>query len=85
MLTLLQKLKIGVKSGEITSPFTTNDLKHWIRACGIINDETNSDYAKSYIEGFLSSSTLTSTSTKKDKELIKFGSEPESYSFQDDK
>lgn len=77
----LEKLEQAVISGQITEPFTMEDFKNWIHSNGIINDDTGAAYSDSYIEGFLSSSTLGSTSTKSDKALRKLGTDPESYKF----
>lgn len=81
MATLLEKLKQAVNDGHIHQPFTTEDLKRWISTAGIINDHTGSNYSQTYVEGFLSSSTVGSTSTKSDKALKKLGTDPESYEF----
>ncbi|MBU3220648.1 hypothetical protein [Clostridium algidicarnis] len=81
ILTLLEKLEQAVKNKDINSPFTTEDLKKWIKTCAIINDDTISNYSDKYIEGFLSSSTIGSTATKTDEKLRKLGTKPESYEF----
>lgn len=80
-MTLLEKLRRAVQESEICSPFTTQDLKDWINRRQIINDENGEGYSETYIEGFLSSSTVDSTSTKTDKALEKLGTNPESYRF----
>lgn len=81
MATLLEKLRCAVHHGQIQQIFTTEDFKKWISNYKIINDDTGLDYSTTYIEGFLSSSTVNSTSTKSDKALKKLGTDPESYSF----
>jgi len=81
MASLLDKLEQAVINRIIPDPFTTNDLKTWIRNNNIINDQTGRAYEDSYIEGFLSSSTVGSTATKTDKRLRKMGTNPESYTF----
>lgn len=80
-MTLLEKLEEAVQNNQINSPFKTQNLKEWICKEKIINDETGQKYTETYIEGFLSSSTVDSTSTKTDKSLEKLGSNPESYKF----
>ncbi|PHS32575.1 MAG: hypothetical protein COA82_09105 [Alkaliphilus sp.] len=81
MATLLEKLEKAVQNKKINSPFTTRDLKQWIKSFKIIDNATGRAYADTYIEGFLSSSTEGSTSTKTDKKLRKMGTNPESYVF----
>lgn len=81
MSTLLEKLYLAVENKSIDSPFTTKDLKNWINKYTIINNSTRTNYSSTYIEGFLSSSTLGSSATKTDKSLIQFETKPKSYSF----
>lgn len=80
-MPLLEKLRIAVNNNQIYSPFTTQDLKRWINNARIINDKIGAHYSDSYLEGFLSSSTVGSTATKTDKALRKIGTNPESYEF----
>lgn len=80
-MTLLEKLRIAVQTGQVNSPFTTEALKIWINTNQIRNDATGQEYSETYIEGFLSSSTVNSTATKTDKALEKLGTNPESYRF----
>jgi hypothetical protein len=81
MASLLTKLESAVSNNEIPPCFTHQDFKHWIMSKNILNDRTRSPYEESYIEGFLSSSTVSSTSTKKDKALYQFKGNPTKYSF----
>lgn len=74
-------MKKAVYNNDICSHFTTQDLKKWVKRYNIINDKTHKAYSTSYLEEFLSSSTVGSTSTKTDKGLIKLGTSPESYKF----
>lgn len=80
-MSLLDKLQNAVNLGLINHPFTTNDLKSWMNSYNIKNDNTGMNYSNKYKDGFLSSSTIGSTSTKRDKRLTKMGTTPESYIF----
>lgn len=80
-MSLLDKLQQAVNKGIVKSPFTTQDLKKWINTSNIINDDSRKPYSDSYIEGFLSSSTIGSTSTKHDKRLSKSNTIPGGYRF----
>lgn len=80
-MSLLKQLENAVKLGQIKEPFTTSDFKEWISEYNIINNKTGNPYSESYIEGFLSSSVVTSSSTKKDKKLEKLDTSPVKYRF----
>ncbi|MEA0564473.1 hypothetical protein [Lysinibacillus irui] len=80
-MSLLNKLEKAVQNSNIPSTFTTQDLKTWITQYNIKNDQNNLDYQDSYIESFLSSSTVNGSSTKWDKRLVQLGTNPESYQF----
>lgn len=80
-MTLLDKLEQAVQNGNITSPFTTQDLKSWIAKYKITNDQNNKSYQVTYIESILSSSVISCSSTKWDKKLGQLGTNPESYKF----
>ena len=80
-MSLLDKLEDAVQNGDIPSTFMNQDLKNWITQFNIKNDRNNLDYQVSYIEGFLSSSIVNSSSTKWDKKLEKLETNPESYKF----
>lgn len=81
MKNLLQKLKMGVTNNEINSPFSTPDVKNWVEQYHIKNEHNNKEYSITYIEGFLLSSTLESSSTKTDKALIIVQDNPVKYQF----
>ena len=81
MTSLLDKLESAVRQGIMSQPFSTKDLKFWIDESGVVNDRSSRPYSQSYINGFLSSSVIQSTSTKRDKRLIKVESNPFSYMF----
>lgn len=80
-MSLLKQLENAVNLGQIKEPFTTSDVKEWIKKYNIINNKTGKPYSESYIEGFLSSSVETSSSTKKDKKLEKLNTNPVKYRF----
>ncbi|MBV4428297.1 hypothetical protein [Clostridium tyrobutyricum] len=80
-MTLLQKLKEATEKGQIKDPFSTKDLKSWIKKYNIKKDEDNTEYENSYIESFLSSSTIDSSSTKTDKELYRMPNQLGKYTF----
>ncbi|WP_019413605.1 hypothetical protein [Paenisporosarcina sp. TG20] len=80
-MSLLDKLEQAVQKSNIPSIFTTLDLKTWITQYKIKNDQNNLDYQYSYIEGFLSSSTVNGSSTKWDKRLKQLETNPVSYKF----
>ena len=82
MQTLLQKLQQAVNTGAITSSFSTADLKAWIKNNSITDDHKNgANYTDSYIEGFLSSSLIRTTSTKYDLGLYRNIIRPYKYHF----
>lgn len=82
-MSLLNKLYNAVIQNQISSPFTTHTFKNWVQSYNIINSATGARYSDSYLEGFLSSSTMTSSSTKYDKKLIqhKSNNKPDIYHF----
>lgn len=82
-LSLLDKLELAVKKGHIRSPFTTNDIKDWIKQYNITDDRNQgAPYTDSYINSFASSSVIDGTATKWDKRLVKVsGTNPQQYKF----
>lgn len=52
--TLNEKIYEAVKAGELSEPFTTEQLKNWVKEFKVINDRNNKKYAKSSIDSFLS-------------------------------
>lgn len=81
MHSLLNKVYDAVTRGEIIQPFTTQDIKNWINQYKILNDQTHCKYSETYIEGFLSSSTVGSSSTKHDKTVTQIPGTPFKYHF----
>jgi hypothetical protein len=77
-MSLLNKLRDAVSNGDICTPFTTADIKNWIKSKRILKDD-GSHYEDSYIEAFASSSVVGSSSTKGDKGLRSLGGTPEKY------
>lgn len=49
MKTLLEKLEMAEHNKEINSPFTTKDLRQWIKNHGILNDKTGLGYKVFYM------------------------------------
>lgn len=79
-MSLLDKLRDSVKNKDICTPFTTADIKNWIKKNGILKDD-GTKYEDSYIESFASSSVVGGSSTKVDKGLHSLGGTPEKYEF----
>lgn len=68
-MSLLEKIKQAVGSGDLPVWFTTAHLKKWVVRKNIINDATGQFYADATIESQLSTCLVGSTSTRSDKGL----------------
>ncbi|GAB6159014.1 hypothetical protein JCM39194_22140 [Desulfotomaculum varum] len=76
---MLEKLYDAVSNGLLSECFTHQDFMKWVKGNNITNN--GKPYSQTYLNGFLSSSSLDSTSTKTDKALYQFKGNPTYYSF----
>ena len=69
-MPLIKQIHDAVESGDLEQPFTTQDLKQWMRTNKIVKDD-GEEYAESSINAILSNSDTKNvpTSKKKKKKL----------------
>ncbi len=61
-MPLIKQIHDAVQNGDLEQPFTTQDLKQWMRANKIVKDD-GEEYAESSINAILSNSDTKNTPT----------------------
>lgn len=69
-MPLIDEILAAIKSGQLSQPFTTEQLKEWINANKIVKDNGEA-YAKASINAILSNSDISNSSTtNRNKKLL---------------